>query len=115
MHSNVADELHAMLEDIVHKNWLNAHFSREHFADYWKIEGNKEIVFGITYFPPILVCNFIRLFKLDWHYTESPNFNAGSFQQNLLDESAIWSKICSSQEVFLLPIIEWVHVYTWVE
>lgn len=104
--------LHTELNAIVIQHWPKAYTSIEHNTDYWKIQGNKDIAFGIVNSFPITVRNFIDCFPIKWNYTETM-INT-TIKKNYY-ESAIWSQLCAPQETFLLPIVEWVNVFTWIE
>lgn len=106
--NDIINELRITLEDAIHLFWPTAIISLYSESDYWKIEGNKEIIFKITDFSNILVKDFIRKFEISWNFT-------GGFPLSDLDEEAVWSQLCHPEEVFLLSIVDWVHIYTWVE
>ncbi len=110
----IENELLSALTHITLQHWPKAIIALQSSIDYWKMDGYKKIIFGITHFPIITVQNFINAFPIDWEYRDNMVFNV-HLQLRHRQESAVWSQLCSPDEIFLLPIVEWAHIYTWVE
>ena len=71
---------------------------------YWKEPESDEIIYQLFNNQFVTVTEFIKYFLLSWHQKKINQ-----------EESAIWSKLCHPEETFLMPEIEWVHIYTWKE
>lgn len=108
----IKDQLLVNLNNHIQKQWPNAKLTVEFYSDYPKIDGDKKIVYGVTHSPKIMVQELIRNFQLSWNYRESLVRDVDS-QKNYNQESAIWSQLNHPNEIFLIPEIEWVHIYTW--
>jgi hypothetical protein len=106
------DLLDALISKVNHER-LSVLVSLVSHGEYWKYEGTEEAVYKIKNREELLnVAEFIARFNIHWHYVKDIVTDVATNQQ-IEEESAIWSKNVSPDEVFLLPEITWVHVYTW--
>ena len=111
---DIADRLLVAITKITQEHWPDAQLFLKSCADYWKIEGNKKIIYGLINSPTISISTYIKIFKLTWAYTEGMAYDI-NLHIKYQDESAVWSQLCNPKETFLLPGVEWVHIYTWPE
>jgi hypothetical protein len=81
---------------------------------YWKYENSREIIYGISAKKIIFVKDIINLFDISWEYSNIEAYN-GDTETIEEQEEAIWNKNVYPQEAFLLPVVEWIHIYTWIE
>lgn len=100
------------LKQSIGSDYSNIEISLYANTPYWKYPECNEIIYNISYTESILIANLIKLFCLSWHYSESDVFDV-DIQQTVHQETAIWNKNCHPTEQFLMPEIEWVHIYTW--
>lgn len=90
------------------KKYINAYFPQaiinlEINEPYWKYPECNEIIYNFLNYNFIAVTEFTKHLSLSWHYTKI----------NGEEKEAIWNQFCNPEEVFLMPEIEWVHIYTW--
>jgi hypothetical protein len=107
-------QLSTALNDIVKKMLPQVKISVESNAVYWKFPKCNTITYSVCDDKPIMVHEFIKMFDLAWHYTENMARDSESGKR-YNNEEAIWNQNCHPTEVFLIPQVEWVHIYTWVE
>jgi hypothetical protein len=79
---------------------------------YWKYPECNSIVYSILNNQNINVSDLLTLFPITWNYSKGHVFNV-DIQQQVDNETAIWNQNCSPKESFLMPKVEWVHIYTW--
>ena len=94
---------------------------KEYFSDinvilesntsYWKEPNYNSIIYSILNNNHIKISNLITIFPLSWNYSKGHAYKL-DIQQKVESEDAIWSKLCHPEEVFMNPIIDWVHIYT---
>lgn len=109
---DIENELLVELSKIIMRHWQNAYLTLNHAENYWKTEGEKDIKYGLAHSPPINVHNFIKLFPLTWH-NRAGSVHEVTSHTTYFKENSIWSKLNHPDEMFLLPNVEWVHIYTW--
>lgn len=71
---------------------------------YWKEPECNKIIYNLLNNKFITVTEFINNLPLSWHHKKINK-----------EEDAIWSQLCNPEEVFLMPDVEWVQIYTWEE
>lgn len=104
---NLSEKLHCRIKD----NWPDSVVVLLSHEDYWKTKKEKKIIFKILYIAPIKVKDLLNIFNLTWHFSEGLVTNIDSLE-TYMEESAVWSKQYSPDEMFLLSVVEWVHIYT---
>lgn len=109
---DISTQIQHILESMIKRNWSHAQISLKSHTDYWKNKEEKKITYAVTNITEISVKEIIGLFNLTWHYTSGMVTDFYS-HKSFTEESAVWSKTSSPQEVFLLSCVEWVHIYTW--
>jgi hypothetical protein len=113
-YEGVIDELLGALQKRVLQYWPHGHVAFISCTDYWKFEGDKVIIFGIALYPRLSVQDVIKIFNVTWDYSEGNVYNVET-NKKYSHESAVWSQLCNPMEVFLIPQVDWVHIYTWPE
>lgn len=106
------ERLRIKLKKVIHLSYPNAQVTLKTNDPYWKYPEENEIIYNISYGEFILVVNLIKLFHIAWYYSESDVFDI-DIQKTVHQETAIWNKNCYPEELFLMPEVEWVHIYTW--
>ena len=99
------------LEKIMRKYLIEPYIVLETNEPYWKYPESNSIVYSILNNQNIKVRDVIKCFPISWNYSEGYAFNV-NIQQRVDTEDAIWSKLCHPEEQFLMPEIDWVHIYT---
>jgi hypothetical protein len=95
-------ELFYKLENYTKKYFPHAVINLTINEPYWKEPESDEIIYQLFNDQFITVTDFIKNIFLSWHQKKI-NY----------EENAVWSKLCHSEEIFLMPEVEWVQVYTW--
>lgn len=108
---NVA-QLSAMLYDHILKYFTDAQITLKTNVPYWKYPEENVIIYNISNVRVITVSNLIATFPFAWEYKEGHSYNVNT-QQTENFKDAIWSKNCQPEELFFMPEVEWVHIYTW--
>jgi len=110
------DGIEQELFDVLSENILNYYkdstITLKHSEGYWKYPEEQEVIYGITLTSCIDVKEFIAHFPISWLYKESNVYDV-DLKKSCVNECAIWSKNCHPEEIFLLPKVSWVHIYTW--
>lgn len=105
-------ELSIKIENQIKKILPNVHITLKTNEPYWKEPKNNSIIFSILNNKNTKISELLTLFPLSWEYSEGYSYNV-EIQQRVDDEDAVWSQLCHPEEVFLIPNIRWVHIYTW--
>lgn len=98
-------ELFYNLENYIKKYFPKAIINLKSNEPYWKYPDCNKVIYNLLNDQFITISEFIKYLLLSWHYK---SFDNG-------EEDAIWNQNCYPEEVFLMPKIEWVHIYTWKE
>ncbi len=106
------EELSIELEKQIKKYLPNTHITLETNEPYWKDPEANNIVYSITNNKNIKIEKLLTLFPISWDYSESSAYNV-DIKQNVNHETAVWSQLCYPEEMFLISIVRWVHIYTW--
>lgn len=104
-------ELSDAIENLVKKILPNTNITLESNQSYWKEPENNSIIYSILNNKKTKISQLLTLFPLTWEYSKGYSYNI-EIQQRIDDEDAIWSQLCHPEEVFLMPMINWVHMYT---
>ena len=107
----IESELQKALSQYVTKRWSTASVTMISSRPYWKIDGEQAILYGISNSKKILVKDFIDMFNLSWRYSVSRVYSV-DYNYSYDNESAIWNKNDTASNIFLLPNVNWAHVYT---
>lgn len=105
------EKLSMAIEKRIKKYFINPHIILETNEPYWKEPESSCIVYSVLNNQMVKVSDIIALFPIAWDYKEGCAYNL-SIQQQVDTEEAIWSKLCHPKEQFLLPEVDWVHIYT---
>jgi hypothetical protein len=97
-------ELFYKLENYTKKYFPHAVITLTINEPYWKEPESDEIIYQLFNDQFITVTDFIKNIFLSWHQKKI-NY----------EENAVWSKLCYSEQIFLMPEVEWVQIYTWEE
>ena len=95
-------ELLLKLKKYIHIYFPRATINLEINEFYWKYPECNEIIYNLLNDHFITVTEFTQHLSLSWHHKKTNE-----------EEDAIWSQNCNPEETFLMPEVEWVHVYTW--
>lgn len=95
-------ELFYKLENYTKKYFPHAVIHLTINEPYWKEPESDEIIYQLFNDQFITVTDFIKNIFLSWHQKKI-NY----------EENAVWSKLCYSEQIFLMPEVEWVQIYTW--
>jgi hypothetical protein len=96
------NELAYKLEIYIKKYFPQAIINLKTNESYWKYPECNKIIYQLFNSQSITVTEFIEHLFLSWHHKKIDS-----------EEEAIWNKNCYPEEVFLMPEIEWIHIYTW--
>ena len=96
------NELAYKLENYIKKYFPQAIISLKTNESYWKYPECNKIIYQLFNNQSITVTEFIEHLFLSWHHKK---FN--------VEEDAVWSKLCHPEELFFMPEVEWVDIYTW--
>jgi|GEM_PF-3026450 len=109
----IADALLTKLNLFTRDTWQCLDIKITNNEKYWKYEGARDLIFKISSPNALSVGKFIAIFNVTWAYSQEKVF-AIERQQSVLEEDAVWNKNIHADETFLLPEVEWVHIYTWI-
>jgi len=109
--NDIEKKLLSLLKEKVHQHWPNASIDLKMSANYWKLDGYKEAIFSISFQDMMNVHNFIKFLNLTWDFSSNKVEDVDS-HESFQQESAVWSKIDNNSEIFLIPEVEWIHIYT---
>ncbi len=112
--SHISDNLLTALTNKIQSHFLETTIIVRRDEKYWKYQDCDVIIYGLSYNKIILVHDIIALFNISWEYSHTNAYNIDTKTVEDFEE-AIWSRNVSPEEVFLLPAVEWVHIYTWIE
>ncbi|HSC24653.1 MAG TPA: hypothetical protein VLB80_00350 [Candidatus Babeliales bacterium] len=105
-------KLSTKLDNYIQRSLPDTHIILEANSLYWKEPESNNIIYSILNNHNIKISDLLTLFPLSWNYSEGYVYNV-EIQQQVNNEEAIWSQLCHPEEVFLMPEVEWVHIYTW--
>jgi len=105
------ENLSISIEKVIKKYFINPRIILETNELYWKEPESRCVVYSVLNNQMVKVSDLITFFPISWDYKEGCAYNL-SIQQQVNTEEAIWSKLCHSDEQFLMPEIDWVHIYT---
>lgn len=94
------------------QHFPNAQINLKTNIPYWKYPEENVIIYNISNIKLITVPELIATFSLFWEYKEGHSYNIKTQQTENLEDT-IWSKNCHPEELFLMPEVLWVHIYTW--
>jgi hypothetical protein len=97
-------ELLLKLKQYINTYFPHATINLEINEPYWKYPECNEIIYNLLNDHFITVTELIKHLSLSWHHKKING-----------EEDAIWNQFCNPEEIFLMPEIEWVHIYTWEE
>ncbi len=97
-------ELFYKLENYTKKYFPYAEVNLTINEPYWKEPESNEIIYQLFNNQFVTVTDYIKNMFLSWHQKKI-NY----------EENAVWSKLCYSEQIFLMPEVEWVQIYTWEE
>jgi hypothetical protein len=97
-------ELLYKLENYTKKYFPQATINLVTNEPYWKYPECNTIIYNLVNDQLITVAAFIKHLPLSWQHKKINS-----------EEDAVWSQSCYPEEFFLMPEIEWVHMYTWEE
>jgi hypothetical protein len=100
------------LSQFIKAHWPDAKLTLITNEKYWKYENTRYLIYNISNTGPIYIRELIKHFDLDWWYLEDTVY-AIEKKQSVVEEEAVWNKNCHPNATFLIPEIEWVHIYTW--
>ena len=100
------------LENHITKHFPDANIILKRNEPYWKYPECNDIIYNILNDEFIKISEFIKIFPLTWLYNNGYVYNV-NIEQKVYVEDAIWSQNCNPEEIFLIPSISWVHIYTW--
>ena len=110
-YSGIEQELSNVLYKNISNYWKDITITLISSEDYWKYPEERDIIYKITISPCIAIKNLISYFPVSWVYKEIDAYSV-DLKINYIYESAIWNKNCHLEEIFLLPKVSWVHIYT---
>jgi hypothetical protein len=58
------------------------------------------------------VDEFIKIFHITWDYSEVDVYNIET-KMEYNNKNAMWDHRSNPAEMFLIPQVEWVHIFTW--
>jgi hypothetical protein len=58
------------------------------------------------------VDEFIKIFHITWDYSEVDVYNIET-KMEYNNKNAMWDQRSNPAEMFLIPQVEWVHIFTW--
>src|SRR5690606_7559979 len=104
-------ELSVALQIIIEKYLIALHIELRSNKFYEKFPEGNSIIYCVLNNKNIKIQNIIADFLISWNYSESYAYNV-NVQQRVDTEEDIWNKNCHPGQEFLMPEIEWVHIYT---
>lgn len=105
------EQLSIELEKMIQKYMVKPRIILETNEQYWKYPECNSIVYSILNDQCFKVKDVIASFPISWNYSEGYAYNV-SIQQRVDTEDAVWNQFCHPEEIFLMPGVEWVHIYT---
>jgi hypothetical protein len=105
------EKLSTSIEKAIKRYFINPQIILETNEPYWKEPESSCIVYSILNNQMVKLSDIITFFPISWDYKEGSAYNL-SIQQEVNTEEGIWSKLCHPEEQFLMPEIDWVHIYT---
>jgi hypothetical protein len=112
--NEITKQLFTVFCNTVQKHFPMAAVTVETNTIYWKVPHCRKIIYNLRNTAPIAVRDFIKIFDLNWNYSDGMVQDAATGEQ-YYQEDAFWSKLSNSEETFLIPEVRWVHVYTWLD
>ena len=106
------EQLSQKLSTAIKHHWTHADINLYFNDKYWKYENTREVIYKISNPSNLCVNEFIKIFKITWEHSESIVFDVDK-KQEVEYTRAIWNKNCHPDETFVIPEVEWVHIYTW--
>jgi hypothetical protein len=109
---NVEKDLGDVISAIVCKHFPDSIVLLTIDMMYPKTLNRRELIYNISNISSIKVSDFIKIFDVEWSYSVDMVFDE-MLNRSLYEEDALWSVLCNPEEVFLIPEVTWVNVYTW--
>lgn len=107
-------ELFFKLESYIKQQLPDATITLVSNKAYWKYPECNDIIYNVSNNQFIKVSDFIKYFFLSWIYKDR-YVHSIDLNRDVYAEDAIWSQNCYPEEIFLMPEVEWVDIYTWQE
>ena len=106
------EELFLNLQKDIKKHFNKAVITLVSNKQYWKYPECNDIIYNLSNDEFIKVADFIKHFFVSWIYKDRYVYSV-DFNRQVWAEDAIWSKNCHPEEIFLMPEVSWVDIYTW--